>query len=152
MDADPALRDLLIHAKQAMDTCTSVPTQTAVAEFLRDGHFEPHRDRVLGLYRERKDAMRYAVAEHFGGTVHTTDPEGGFFLWATFEDGDVDTQRLFEPALAGGVVYIPGAAFSVEGHFRNALRLCFATSPVARIDEGVRRLKAAVDSLYGVAR
>lgn len=147
VDADPSLRSLLVNAKQAMDTCTSVPAQTAVAAFLRDGHFEPHRRRVLGLYRERKDAMRAALARHFGDVVRATDPEGGFFLWVTFTDGEVDTQRLFEPALAGGVVYIPGPAFSVAGHFTDALRLCFATSTPERIDEGVRRLRAAVDGL-----
>lgn len=149
VDADPALRSLLTNAKQAMDTCTSVPTQIAVAQFLHDCHFEPHRDRVLGLYAERKDAMRRAVAEHFDGAVSTTDPEGGFFLWATFTDTSIDTQALFETALAGGVVYIPGPAFSVEGHFRNSLRLCFATSTPERIDEGVRRLKTAVDAHVG---
>lgn len=152
VDADPALRTILINAKQAMDTRTAVPTQIAVAAFLRDGRFEPHRDRVLGLYRQRKDAMRSAFADHFGETVQTTDPEGGFFLWATFADGAVNTEQLFEPALAGGVVYIPGPAFSVEGHFSNALRLCFATSTPDRIDEGVRRLKAVVDASAGALR
>ena len=152
VDADPGLRQMLINAKQAMDTCTSVPTQTTVAAFLRDGHFEQHRDRVLRLYQDRKNAMRRAIADHFGDTVHTTDAQGGFFLWATFTDNQVNTQQLFEPALAGGVVYIPGPAFSVNGHFADSLRLCFATSTPERIDEGVRRLRATIDHLTGTRR
>ena len=147
VDADPGLQPLLINAKQAMDTCTGVPVQQTVTEYLAGGHLPGHLERVLGLYRERKEAMRAAVDHHFGDAARTTDPEGGFFLWVTFADERVDTSALFETALAAGVAYIPGAAFSVDGNFRNALRLCFATSSPERIDEGVARLRRAVDIL-----
>lgn len=144
VDADPGLGQLLVNAKQAMDTCTSVPAQLTVTEMLAGGHLQPHLERVLGLYHERKDAMRSAIGRHFGGAVRATDPEGGFFLWATFADETVDTRALFETALAEGVAYIPGPAFSATGSFGNALRLCFATSTPERIDEGVTRLRRAV--------
>jgi len=149
VDADPSLQHLLINAKQAMDTCTSVPAQRTVADFLAGGHLEPHLDRVLSLYRERKNAMRVALDRHFGDAVRATDPDGGFFLWVTFADSQVDTAALFEPALAEGVAYIPGPAFSTNGNFHDALRLCFATSTPQRIDEGVARLRAAVDRYRG---
>jgi 2-aminoadipate transaminase len=90
--------------------------------------------------------MRAALARHFGDAVRATDPEGGFFLWATFADPAVDTSALFESALAEGVAYIPGPAFSTNDHFHDALRLCFATSTPERIDEGVARLRSAVDA------
>lgn len=144
-DTDPGLQPLLINAKQAMDTCTSVPTQQTVTDFLVGGHLQPHLDRVRGLYHERKDAMRRALRHEFGDTVRATDPDGGFFLWVTFTDGEIDTQALFETALAAGVAYIPGPAFSAERNFHDALRLCFATSTPDRIAEGVARLKRAVD-------
>jgi 2-aminoadipate transaminase len=146
VDADASLQPLLINAKQAMDTCTSVPAQHTVTEVLAGGHLEPHLDRVLGLYHQRKEAMRAALARHFGDAVRATDPEGGFFLWATFADPAVDTSALFESALAEGVAYIPGPAFSTNDHFHDALRLCFATSTPERIDEGVARLRSAVDA------
>ncbi|MGV9802290.1 aminotransferase-like domain-containing protein [Mycobacterium sp. NPDC003449] len=146
VDSDPRLQQLLINAKQAIDTCTSVPAQQTVSNFLADGHLQPHLDRVLGLYRERKDAMRTALNHAFGDAARTTNPDGGFFLWVTFADRHIDTQALFETALAEGVAYIPGAAFSVNNNFRNSLRLCFATSTPDRIDEGVARLKRAISS------
>jgi 2-aminoadipate transaminase len=148
VDADPALQPLLINAKQAMDTCTSVPAQVTVSQFLAAGHLRPHLERVVGLYRQRKEAMRGALQDAFGESVRSTDPEGGFFLWVTFADHEVDTERLFEGALAAGVAYIPGPAFSAEGNFANALRLCFATSTPERIDEGIARLARALE-LHG---
>lgn len=147
VDTDPGLRPLLVNAKQAMDTCTSVPTQRMVTDFLTGGHLRPHLDQVRGLYRERKDAMRGALHRHFGDAVRATDPDGGFFLWVTFADRQVDTEALFEVALAEGVAYIPGPAFSTRGNFHDALRLCFATSTPERIEEGVARLKRAVDAM-----
>jgi 2-aminoadipate transaminase len=90
--------------------------------------------------------MHTALREHFGDIAHWTDPEGGFFLWVTLENG-VDTTELFERALAEGVAFIPGPAFSPSGRFTHALRLCFASTPPDRIYEGVARLRRAVDLL-----
>lgn len=148
VDTDPSLQPLLINAKQAMDTCTNLPMQRLVAGFLRAGHLDAHLAEQRLQYRKRKEAMQAALAEHFGGIARWTDPEGGFFLWVTFEPA-IDTEALFAVALAEGVAYIPGNAFSPAGRFPDALRLCFASTPPDRIAEGVRRLRAAVDRLAG---
>jgi 2-aminoadipate transaminase len=90
--------------------------------------------------------MQDALVQHFGDIARWTDPEGGFFLWVTLENG-VRTTELFETALAEGVAFIPGTAFSPAGHFDQALRLCFASTRPDRIREGVARLRRAVDRL-----
>jgi 2-aminoadipate transaminase len=146
VDADPQLRQLLINAKQAMDTCTNLPAQRLVASFLSEGHLEEHLVTQRAEYRRRKHAMQDALTEHFGDIARWTDPEGGFFLWVTLENG-VDTQELFEVALAEGVAFIPGPAFSEAGHFHDALRLCFASTAPDRTREGIARLRRAVDRL-----
>ncbi|UOR01385.1 PLP-dependent aminotransferase family protein [Leucobacter allii] len=154
IDVDPELRERAVAAKQAMDTCTGVPAQHGVAAFLEAGRLRPHVDRLLPLYRERKDAMRRELDRVFGDRVVATDPEGGFFLWLTFtgELGGLDTEALFPDALAEGVAYIPGPAFTVDGSMRDALRLCFATSSPERIAEGVERLARAAERTAGGVR
>lgn len=144
VDADPSLQQLLINAKQAMDTCTNLPLQRLIAAFLEGGHLREHLTTQQAAYRERKIAMQEALQQHFGDRARWTDPEGGFFLWVTF-DRTVDTEALFETALAEGVAFIPGNAFSPSKFFPNALRLCFASSTPDRIREGVARLARAVD-------
>ncbi|GAA1614881.1 MULTISPECIES: PLP-dependent aminotransferase family protein [Kribbella] len=146
VDADPELQQLLINAKQAMDTCTNLPAQRLLAGFLSGGHLEDHLVRQRAEYRLRKEAMHAALTEHFGDIARWTDPEGGFFLWVTLENG-VDTQELFEVALAEGVAFIPGPAFSPSGRFSDAFRVCFASTTPDRIQEGVTRLRRAVDKL-----
>lgn len=148
VDTDPSLQQLLINAKQAMDTCTNLPAQRLVTGFLEGGYLDEHLVKTRVAYRERKQAMQEALTEHFSDIARWTDPDGGFFLWVTFEPG-IDTEALFEVALAEGVAYIPGNAFSPSRHFPDALRLCFASTPPARIAEGVARLRRAVDRLDG---
>ncbi len=148
VDAAPELGPLLVNAKQAMDTCTNLPAQRLVAGFLAGGELAAHLDRIRPEYRRRKHAMQEALAEHLGDVATWTDPQGGLFLWVTLSNG-VNTQALFEPALADGVAYIPGPAFSPAGRFGDALRLCFASTSPERIREGVRRLRVALDRVAG---
>ncbi|MET9272876.1 PLP-dependent aminotransferase family protein [Kribbella sp. NPDC003557] len=146
VDTDPELQPLLINAKQAMDTCTNLPAQRLLTGFLAGGHLEDHLVRQRAEYKRRKEAMHAALTEHFGDIARWTDPEGGFFLWVTLENG-VNTEELFEIALAEGVAFIPGPAFSPTGRFQNAFRVCFASTAPDRIHEGVTRLRRAADKL-----
>ncbi|GAB3519370.1 aminotransferase-like domain-containing protein [Arthrobacter monumenti] len=147
VNTDPSLRQLVINAKQAMDTCTNVPSQHIVTEFIRRGGLDDHLTELRSVYRERKIAMQDALQRYLGDRVRCTDPEGGFFLWVTLqgEDAQISTKALFETALAEGVAFIPGPSLSPSGKFDDALRLCFASSTPERIDEGVQRLANAMD-------
>ncbi|THJ66773.1 PLP-dependent aminotransferase family protein [Arthrobacter echini] len=147
VDTDPALRQLVINAKQAMDTCTNVPAQHIVAEFIRRGGLDKHLAGLRTEYRHRKDSMQESLHRNLGSRVTTTDPEGGFFLWLTLqgEDARISTQKLFETALAEGVAFIPGPALSASGRFDDALRLCFASTTPERTEEGIIRLRRAMD-------
>lgn len=145
VDIDPAIRGLVINAKQTMDTCTSVPTQHMVAQWLNEGGANAHVDHLRSAYLERKKTMEAGLERLFGDEIRSTDPDGGFFLWVTFEDESVNTEDLLPVALEEGVAYIPGPAFSPAGAFTNALRLCFASNAPDRIDEGLTRLRSAID-------
>lgn len=147
VDTDPALRQLVINAKQAMDTCTNVPAQHIVAEYILRGGLDSHLASLRTEYRLRKDSLRESLRLHLGDRVTATDPEGGFFLWLTLqgEDARISTRKLFETALAEGVAFIPGSALSPSGKFDDALRLCFASTTPARAEEGIIRLGRAMD-------
>lgn len=147
--ADRVVIEKMIDAKQGMDTCANVPLQRLVACFISEGRMDTHLAMLRETYRENKHAMQAALEEEFGDVgVEWTDPRGGFFLWLTFPK-QVDTTELFSLALEEGVAFIPGAAFSVGGRFRNALRLCFASNAGDRTAEGIRRLRAALEHAYG---
>ena len=70
VDTDPALRQLVINAKQAMDTCTNVPAQHIVAEFIRRGGLDDHLAGLRTEYKRRKDAMQENLHRHLGRPRH----------------------------------------------------------------------------------
>ena len=149
--AEPDVIARMVDARQSMDTCTAPPMQRLVARFLADGLADAHLDGLSVAYRERKGAMQRALEEELGPLgAHWTDPHGGFFLWLTLPE-PIDTQTLFPAALAEGVAYIPGPAFSISGRFANALRLAFSAEPPERAHEGVRRLHAAIEHQLAIS-
>lgn len=143
--AEPPVIELMVRARQAMDTCTNTLQQRLVAGFLASGSMEPHLELLRSEYGYRKQAMQQALRDelaHLGATW--TDPDGGFFLWVTLPDG-LDTRALFPLALEEGVAFVPGPAFSAAGRFANALRLAFSAEDPARVLLGVQRLRRAID-------
>ena len=144
LNAAPEIVKRMVDAKQGMDTCTNVPAQRLITAFLREGGMEAHLERLRALYLERKLAMQQALASEFAGSGATwTDPDGGFFLWFTLP-GAIDTSERYPAALAEGVAYIPGAAFTVGDGFKNSLRLCFASTDPDRMRIGIERLRRAL--------
>lgn len=71
-----------------------------------------------------------------------SQPDGGYFLWVELSD-DVDVDKLVPAAVARGVSVVNGSDFLLAGG-HHALRLCFAAVPTDQVEEGVRRLAAAV--------
>lgn len=140
LDCDPSLKELVIAAKQAMDTCTNFPMQKLVTGFLASGEAPAHLARLRREYSHRLQAMHHSLQTHFSSVATWTNPKGGFFVWMQFDDPGVDCGELFRRGLDAGVAFIPGSAFSPSGRFTNSLRLCFASLPTERIAEGVALL------------
>ncbi len=127
--------------KQTEDMQAGSLVQVCIANAL-DFVFDEHVPMLRDRYRRRRDAMQEALVRHFGGRARWTIPAGGFFFWLELPDG-IDTTCLLSEAAMKGVTYVPGAACSHDGTYRNAMRLSFSNSPVDRLREGIRRLADA---------
>ncbi|QKG19888.1 PLP-dependent aminotransferase family protein [Actinomadura verrucosospora] len=133
---------ILSGLKERSDLLSALAPQLAVVDLCRDGGLDAHLARVVPRYRERRDAMAAAVDRHLGAAVARTEPAGGFYLWLSFRSG-LDTRELFARAVRGGVAFLPGGPFHVDGTGAGTLRLGYAGAGPELIDEGVRRLAAA---------
>ena len=72
------------------------------------------------------------------------------FCWLEYVDG-TDTDALQQRALARGVAFVPGSAFSVSRPRTDAARCCFATLSAADLREAVARLAGAWQAPTGPA-
>jgi len=121
-----------------------LPTQAAVAEYLRRGLLGPNIERLKDLYTPRWKAMAGAVRRELPG-AQAFIPSGGFFVSVTLPE-DANTENLVGRADDIGLVLTPGAAFFAdpdEGDEANGdrfVRLPFCAVTPGQIGEGVGRL------------
>jgi 2-aminoadipate transaminase len=125
--------------KQGADLCSSSLTQHFVAQYFREGHWEPYLQSLRGLYRGRRDTLLGALAEHFPAEATWTQPEGGLFVWATLP-AEIDTTDLLARALQRNVAFVPGRGAYLDGRGGSSMRLNFSGVGDADIREGVRRI------------
>jgi 2-aminoadipate transaminase len=146
--APPTITERIELAKQASDLCTGVFDQRIVHAALDRGVVAAMAPKLRAHYQEKRCAMEDALREHVGSRVEWISPRGGFFLWARLPDG-IDDRALFEQAVAHRVSFVIGSAFFVNGEGHNYARLAFSATPLARIKEGVTRLREAMHAVAG---
>jgi 2-aminoadipate transaminase len=120
--------------------------QAIVYQFCITGAIDRSIATVNAALSDRARRLAAALRQHIPG-VRFTEPDGGYFLWVELPD-DVDVDKLLPAAEERGVAVVKGSDFLLEGG-RHALRLAYSAVTVDRIDEGVRRLAAAVDAVRG---
>jgi len=130
-------------AKQAADLCSGALDQRIVYELWKRGILAARLPMLRGYYQTKRRVMEQALTRELGDLVSWPQPKGGFFLWASFGD-EVDTDALLDRAVAHRVVYVAGSAFFVDGRRSPYARLAFSAPSHERIEEGIRRLAAAV--------
>lgn len=138
----------LALAKQGTDLHTGTLDQYIVHELLAGGQIEAGLPAIVARYRERRDTMLTALAEHFPADVRWTRPAGGMFLWVTLPRG-IDASDLLPAAVERGVAFVPGKSFFPNGGGENTMRLNFSNASPERIREGIARLGSLLREYRG---
>ena len=131
--------DKIVIGKQAADLCTSAFTQRIAGRYLESDLFEPNVEKIINLYRVKKDAMLGALTDYMPEEIVWTRPEGGLFLFVTCPE-KINTMEIFEKAIEKKVAYVPGNPFYCDGKGENTMRLNFSFSSVELNIEGIKRL------------
>ena len=125
-----------------------LPTQAAVAEYLRRDWLRPNVERLKELYRPRWQTMEEAVRRELP-EAHAFIPDGGFFVSVMLPE-EANTDNLVGRAKDVGLVLTPGSAFFADPDDGDAVpgdrfvRLPFCAVTPEQIDEGVQRLARLV--------
>ena len=141
--APHAIREKLILANEAAILSPSSFAQTVISEYLSTADWRGQIDVFRGVYRERRDAMLSALAEHLPSLTWTV-PSGGFYVWLTLPP-HLDSKAMLPRAVKELVAYTPGTAFYSDGGGRNAMRLSFCYPTPDFIREGIRRLATVIN-------
>lgn len=114
-----------------------------VASLCRSGEFDAHVARLRSAYRERRDALAAALTRHLPEGCSFNTPGGGYFIWVTLPER-VDADAVLQAADAHRVTFIPGGRVCIDGRGRQGLRLAFSLMKPDHLEEGARRLGAAI--------
>ncbi len=145
--ADGPVYDSLVTFKRSSDLATSNLIQRALEAYMTVGRYQAHLHRSCQLYRKRRDAMLSAIHRYLPEGTRATTPQGGLFIWLCLPDG-LSADRLLQIACEEGVAYAAGSRFYLDGaDGANCMRLNFVVHSPETIEEGIRRLGAAVQRL-----
>jgi 2-aminoadipate transaminase len=142
---EPVIERLAL-IKQIADLFASSFAQNIAVRVLESGLYDEHVERVRPVYRARRDAMIEALQRFGTEVIQPNEPAGASFLWCRLARG-LNSRDLLSQAALHGVTFVPGDVFSPQGEFTDYLRLGFSLLDEPAIEEGVRRLAAAIDAL-----
>jgi DNA-binding transcriptional MocR family regulator len=120
--------------------------QSIVHQFCVSGDIERSIATVNAALSERARLLAAALRTHVPG-VRFAEPDGGYFLWVELAD-DIDVDELLPVAAEHGVAVVKGSDFLLEGG-QHALRLAYSAVTTDQVEEGVRRLAAAIEAVRG---
>jgi len=113
--------------------------QMVLGEFC-PAYFDAHVPELTRGLRKKLETLMDALNEQFGTAAEFEDPKGGIFLWVKLPD-QVDTLKLFQPALAAGVAINPGPEWTTDKSYgKSRTRLCFANASHEAIRAGIATL------------
>jgi len=118
--------------------------ERAMAELMEDGELQRHLNRMIQIYRRRRNALCAALRRTLAEVVSVESPSGGLALWVPVRPG-VDVDRWAARALERGVSFQPGRQFAFDGAPVQALRMGFANYPEPQLEEVARRMQAALE-------
>jgi 2-aminoadipate transaminase len=133
------------------DGGTGALEQMVLAEYCT-ANFAKHVPVLRGSLRAKLETLMESLRQSFGSAAEFDDPKGGIFLWIKLPD-EVDTARLYQPALAAGVAINPGPEWTVnKAHGRSRMRLCFASLSHEELSQGVAALADVCRREFGVPK
>jgi len=150
LTASSPLYEKYVILKQGSDLHTSTLCQMQISAYLEMHDIDQNLARMRSVYRERRDAMIQALEIEMPKGVRFSRPSGGLFLWVELPP-HLDARELLRRALELDVAFVAGGAFFPKGNKENTLRLSYSNMPVARIQEGIRRLARAVREMLSLS-
>lgn len=136
-----------ILIKQGADLQCNTLSQVIAAEFMKQYSLDEHIEKIIKVYRKRRDLMLDTMKEYFPKEVKYTHPNGGLFTWVELKEG-LDTKEIGMEALKENVAFVPGASFFANSGKTNCFRLNYSNMPEDKIVEGIKRLAKVLNKYY----
>ena len=144
--ADAEFIEKYVLVKQGADLCTSIRSQMEIATYMDVFDFEAHIEKLVTVYRKRRDVMVEVLNKTMPQGVSFTHPQGGLFLWVELPK-HIKAMDLLHDCLKNNVAFVPGDSFFPNGGVENTFRLNYSNMSEEKIIEGIQRLSLAIKNI-----
>jgi GntR family transcriptional regulator/MocR family aminotransferase len=138
------LVDAFQTVRNLIDTHPPILEQVVLTDFIVDGHLARHLRKMRRMYAERRAALLDAVREL---PLEIRAAEAGMHCVGWLPAG-MDDLALVKAGASQEVDLVPVGNFSIEPMERKGILLGYSEYTVEQIQEGVRRLGAAMRSVW----
>lgn len=138
--------DEISRLKRSFSCSSGLLQQMTLSEFLASGDYDRYLKTLRPVLQCNAERMSAAVARYFPAQTRTSKPVGGCVLWLELPQG-LDSEELFDEAIAAGISIAPGLIFSPCDRYRNFIRLSFGHPWTDEIEESVKWLGDKVASM-----
>ena len=114
--------------------------QAAVAQFIREGHYEPHVRHMRQLFEARRTYLLHACRREFGDWGEFSSGEQGMHVVFTFHNQDIDDSALQAICLEQGVETRHLSSFYHSSKPKRGLVLGFGFYSESQILSAVTRI------------
>jgi GntR family transcriptional regulator/MocR family aminotransferase len=144
----PGLASAFVNAKAVVDSGSATLEQLALAEFIRNGHLERHVQSSRKRYAKRREALLDVLEDQLGDRVRVLGASAGLHVLLRLQDLPRSAFRaLAAECRKRGVGVYSATRFYLKPPRHAELLLGYTALRPARIAEGVRRLREALDSV-----
>lgn len=140
----PSTVQTFVRVRRAVLGTTLLSHQSALADFIRDGHFARHVRRMRPIYSERRDALLASLRRHGGDVLTPHRVDAGIDLAATLTV-DVPDQDVARIASKQGLSTVALSHFYPD---RNGLILGFGCSTPQQLDDAAHTLLDIIRSSH----
>ncbi|WP_269774495.1 PLP-dependent aminotransferase family protein [Bacillus siamensis] len=142
----PSLVEKCKNLKWFTDLHTSSLEQLTLANFIEDRYLEHHISKMKKVYKKRREALKQSLNREFGDEVKIFGDSTGLHLIASFENV-IFSEQVLKKLDQHKIKIYPVELHTIEkGVHKNKIILGYGNLAEKEIEEGIRRLKAALSA------
>ncbi|MEH7346279.1 PLP-dependent aminotransferase family protein [Bacillus sp. JJ1532] len=134
----------LADIKMQTDYGSSSLSQWAAVEWFSSGLYDQHLNEIRKQLKIRRDFTLNILNKYFSNLATWEKPKGGFYVWIRLIP-PISIRKLFETALAEGILLNPGNIYDIQAD--QYLRISYSFASLSNLEDGLRRLSMIVRRL-----
>lgn len=134
----------LADIKMQTDYGSSSLSQWAAVEWFSSELYYKHINEVREQLKTRRDFTLDTLNKYFSDIAVWDKPTGGFYIWLRLLPS-LSMRKLFEMALAEGILLNPGNVYDKKAE--QYLRISYSFASLPNIHDGIKRLSKIIKTL-----